>query len=61
LPFVDHGGLSVGVPVREINITLTIQNNKMFTAITLTNKLLTLFGLQLGGYPPPSAKTEADN
>jgi hypothetical protein len=47
--------------VREINITLTIQNNKLFTSVVLTNKFLTQFGLQLGGYPPPSAQTEADN
>jgi hypothetical protein len=59
--YLDYGGLSIGVPVREINLTLTVQNNKLFTAVVLTNKVLTKFGLQLGGYPPPSAGTEADN
>lgn len=58
---LDYGGLSIGVPVREMNATLLLQNNKIFTLTTFTNQLLLKVGLQLGGYPPPSAQTEQDN
>jgi len=59
-------GLSIGVPTREVNLTLTLQNNFYFTTITMANKLLTnIFreksGLFLPGYPPPSFSTEVDN
>jgi hypothetical protein len=44
-----------------MNVTRFLFNNPLFTAVVVTNKLLTQFGTQLGGYPPASAATEADN
>lgn len=45
-------GLSIGVPIREMNITtLSVRNNLQFTAIVLVNKFLEKFGLDIGGYP----------
>lgn len=67
LILIDVGdGVSIGVPTREVNITLTMQNNFYFTTITMANKVLAnVFGeksgLFLPGYPPQSMSTEADN
>jgi hypothetical protein len=58
---IDYGGLSIGVPIRETNISITFQNNKFFTSVVMLNKILNQVGLSLGGYPPPSFQTEADN
>jgi len=55
------GGLTIGVPIRESNFSLSFQNNFYFTSIVITNKLLTLLGTSLGGYPAPTAATEQDN
>jgi hypothetical protein len=59
--YIDYGGLSIGVPLREGNFSLTLQNNFYFTSIIAANKLLMRFGMTLGGYPPMSTKTEQDN
>lgn len=57
----NHGGLSIGVPIREKNVSLSLRNNPYFTSIVLTNILLARYNLSLGGFPPPSAATEQDN
>jgi hypothetical protein len=57
----NYGGLSIGIPIRERNFTLSIQNNWYFTSIVVLNVLLPKIGLSLGGYPPPSKATEQDN
>ena len=62
LIILDYGGLSIGVPIREKNFTLMFQNNPYFSSIILTNMAINkAFGWTLGGFPPPSAATEADN
>lgn len=48
----NYEGVSVGVPIREVNITLSIRNNAQYTAIILINKALDYFNIDLGGYPP---------
>lgn len=50
----NYEGLAIGVPIRELNITLSIRNNFQFTSIITINKLLEKFGLDIGGYPPAS-------
>lgn len=58
----DYGGLSIGVPIRERNFTLMFQNNPYFSSIVVVNTLLSRYlGTSLGGFPPPSPATEADN
>lgn len=57
----DFGGLSIGVPVREVHIT-GLGYNMMFSFTVFSNKLMhKLLGVTYNGYPPPSAATEADN
>lgn len=48
----NHKGLSIGVPVREVNISLSFQNNFQYTSIVMLNKLLEKFNMDIGGYPP---------
>jgi len=48
----NYEGLSIGCPIRELNITLTFRNNFQYTSIILINKVLDKFGLSIGGYPP---------
>lgn len=48
----NHKGLSIGCPIREVNLTLSFQNNFQYTSIVSINKLLERFGLDIGGYPP---------
>lgn len=48
----NYAGLSIGVPIREVNISLSLQNNLQYTGIILVNKILEKFGLDIGGYPP---------
>ena len=57
----DYGGLSIGIPVRENNMSLNLQNNAYFTSVALSGKVLHTLGVPLGGYPAPSLATEADN
>ena len=45
-------GLSIGVPIREVNISLSFQNNFLYTSIVTLNKLMDKFGVDIGGYPP---------
>jgi hypothetical protein len=44
-------GLSIGVPMREVNISLSLRNNLQYTSIVLLNKGLDAIGIDLGGYP----------
>jgi hypothetical protein len=44
-------GLSIGVPMREVNISLAIRNNLQYTSIVLINKGLEKIGIDIGGYP----------
>jgi hypothetical protein len=48
----NYKGLSIGVPIREVNYSLTFQNNFQYTSIVLLNKVLEKFGVDIGGYPP---------
>lgn len=57
----NFGGLSIGVPIREKNVSLSMRNNPYFTSIVLMNIALARFNMSLGGFPPPSAATEQDN
>lgn len=57
----NYGGLSIGIPLRERNLTLAFQNNPYFSSIVVANVVLGKLGLSLGGFPPPSQATEQDN
>lgn len=54
----NYEGLSIGVPIRELNISYSLRNNLQYTSIVLVNKLLekvkNLSGLnvEIGGFPP---------
>lgn len=48
----NYEGLAIGVPIREINVTLSFQNNFQYTLIIFLNKLMEKFGIDIGGYPP---------
>lgn len=48
----NYEGLAIGVPIREVNMSLSFQNNFQYTSIILLNKLFDRFGLDIGGYPP---------
>jgi len=48
----NYEGLSIGCPIREINMTLSFQNNAQYTGIILLNMLAEKFGYDIGGYPP---------
>ena len=65
---VDFGGLSIGIPIRERNVTLLIRNNPIFTAIVMGNlfssKLSAMLGFEVGfgGFPAAATRgTEQDN
>lgn len=48
----NHKGLSIGCPIREVNLTLSFQNNFQYSTIASINKVLEKFNLDIGGYPP---------
>lgn len=48
----NYEGLSIASPIREFNISLSLQNNLQYTSIVLANKLAEKFGFDIGGYPP---------
>lgn len=48
----NYKGLSIGCPIREVNISLSFQNNFQYTSIVYANKVLEKFGIDIGGYPP---------
>lgn len=47
----NYEGLSIASPIREFNLTLSLQNNAQYTLIILANKLAEKFGVDIGGYP----------
>ena len=48
----NYDGLSIGVPIREVNISLSFQNNFQYSTIVVVNKLLDAIGIDVGGYAP---------
>lgn len=48
----NYEGLAIGVPIREINVTLSFRNNFQYSAITAINKIAEKFGIDIGGYAP---------
>jgi hypothetical protein len=46
----NYEGLSIGVPLREVNITYAFRNNFQYSAITSINKIAELLGIDVGGY-----------
>lgn len=48
----NYEGLSIGCPIREFNLSLSLRNNFQYSSIVLINKLLDKAGgFSLGGYP----------
>jgi len=47
----NYEGLSIGLPIRELNISLSFQNNFHFSSVVLWNKIWLALGVDLGGYP----------
>mmetsp|Transcript_3542 Transcript_3542/g.6551 ORF Transcript_3542/g.6551 Transcript_3542/m.6551 type:complete len:234 (-) Transcript_3542:218-919(-) len=43
-------GLSIGVPLREFNITTTFQNNALYTSIVIWNNIWAKLGISIGGF-----------
>ena len=48
----NHKGLSIGVPIREANFSLSFQNNFLFSSVALFNVLTEQVGIDIGGYAP---------
>jgi hypothetical protein len=48
----NYAGLAIGVPIRELNITLSLRNNFQYTSIVALNKIADRFGLSMGGFGP---------
>eukprot|EP00595_Chromulina_sp_UTEXLB2642_P000239 CAMPEP_0196762986 /NCGR_PEP_ID=MMETSP1095-20130614/3169_1 /TAXON_ID=96789 ORGANISM="Chromulina nebulosa, Strain UTEXLB2642" /NCGR_SAMPLE_ID=MMETSP1095 /ASSEMBLY_ACC=CAM_ASM_000446 /LENGTH=219 /DNA_ID=CAMNT_0042115205 /DNA_START=428 /DNA_END=1087 /DNA_ORIENTATION=+ len=48
----NYEGLSIGVPIREVNLTLSFRNNFLYTSVVLVNKVTSALGYDIGGYPP---------
>ena len=46
----NYEGLSIGVPIREFNISLSFQNNYHFASIVIINKIFEKIGIDIGGY-----------
>lgn len=49
---VNYEGVSIGVPIREFNVSTSFRNNMLFTSIAAANKLFERFGINIGGFPP---------
>jgi len=48
----NYEGLSIGCPIREVNMSLSLQNNFQYSSLVIVNKILEKFGIDIGGYPP---------
>lgn len=48
----NYEGLAIGVPIREVNLTLSFRNNFQYSAIASMNKIAEQFGIDIGGYAP---------
>ena len=50
------------MPIRELNVSLSLRNNLQYTSIVLLNKFLekvktlTGFNVEIGGFPPNENK-----
>ena len=47
----NREGLSIGCPIRELNLTISYQNNAQYTGIVALNKVVQKLGIDIGGYP----------
>ena len=47
----NREGLSIGCPIREFNLTISYQNNALYTGIVTLNKVAQKLGIDIGGYP----------
>jgi len=49
----NHEGLSIAVPIRELNVTEAFANHPWYTTVTAASlTLFNLFDYDIGGYPP---------
>lgn len=48
----NYEGLAIGVPIRELNMSLSFRNNFQYSSIVALNHLTSLIGFDIGGYPP---------
>eukprot|EP00603_Paraphysomonas_imperforata_P007424 CAMPEP_0114429166 /NCGR_PEP_ID=MMETSP0103-20121206/9329_1 /TAXON_ID=37642 ORGANISM="Paraphysomonas imperforata, Strain PA2" /NCGR_SAMPLE_ID=MMETSP0103 /ASSEMBLY_ACC=CAM_ASM_000201 /LENGTH=361 /DNA_ID=CAMNT_0001598461 /DNA_START=24 /DNA_END=1109 /DNA_ORIENTATION=+ len=46
----NYEGLAIGVPIREMNLTLSLRNNFQYTSIIIMNKVAEKLGIDIGGY-----------
>lgn len=59
----NYDGLSIGVPIRELNVSLSFRNNFLFTSIVMWNKLTAAIGIDVDGFPPatdPASQVDRD-
>lgn len=55
----NYEGLSIGLPIRELNYSLSFRNNLHYSSIILINVLAMKLGIDIGGYP--ALISDADN
>lgn len=48
----NYEGVSIGLPVRELNLSLSFRNNFQYSSIIMSNVLASKVGIDIGGYPP---------
>ena len=61
--YYSYDGLSIGVPIRELNVSLSFRNNFLFTSIVMWNKLTAAIGIDVDGFPPatdPASQVDRD-
>eukprot|EP00608_Synchroma_pusillum_P011200 CAMPEP_0198422006 /NCGR_PEP_ID=MMETSP1452-20131203/2045_1 /TAXON_ID=1181717 /ORGANISM="Synchroma pusillum, Strain CCMP3072" /LENGTH=361 /DNA_ID=CAMNT_0044142253 /DNA_START=45 /DNA_END=1130 /DNA_ORIENTATION=+ len=46
----NYEGVTIGVPIREFNASLSVRNNPLFTGVVLLNKALVALGAPVGGF-----------
>lgn len=47
----NYEGLSIGVPIRELNISLTVRNNLQYSMVITVDKIMTKLGFDMLGMP----------
>lgn len=50
----NYEGISMGVPIREVNVSLSFRNNLQYSSIVFLNKFMDKLSVDIGGYPPES-------
>jgi len=45
------GRVCIGCPIRELNLTISYQNNAQYTGVVALNKVVQKLGIDIGGYP----------